>query len=218
MARLRPKSYRKPEHSVRGRERAAPPGSASASKTSTRKPACASAMAAASPLGPDPMTHARLMVSSLSRQSIFTHAAAIHQGRGGSSRRSCRRRSKLSSGAEEAEILTAPPPIASAALFFSRGKPIRTGPPAHNAAESAGRIAAEQQTTTHRRRLPPFFFGEGNHFVLPPAAEQKQTTDSSRSAADRSIDARASFNACGLLRNEYVVQVWPSPEPWNSIS
>ena len=55
-----PKSCRNPG-SVSGNVRAAPPGSASASKTSTRSPACASTMAAASPFGPDPITHARLI-------------------------------------------------------------------------------------------------------------------------------------------------------------
>ena len=57
-----PKSCRNPG-SVSGSVRAAPPGSASASKTSTLIPACASAMAAASPLGPDPITHARLIAN-----------------------------------------------------------------------------------------------------------------------------------------------------------
>ena len=63
-----PKSCRNPG-SVSGKVRAAPPGSASASKTSTRSPACASTMAAASPLGPDPITHARLIAKCFTPRS-----------------------------------------------------------------------------------------------------------------------------------------------------
>ena len=54
------------------------PASASASKTSTSTPACASTMAAESPLGPEPMTYARFMHSFFQISQSWTGSSSGH--------------------------------------------------------------------------------------------------------------------------------------------
>src|SRR5271170_4059825 len=105
---------------VSGSVRAAPPGWASASKTSTLSPACARTIAAARPLGPDPMTEA--WDDELAGVSLM--GLIMRRQRVGPLDNSCFAVGSLGEhGRVEPEKL-ASPPVAGVVLLLHRGEPV----------------------------------------------------------------------------------------------